>query len=308
MQLSPDASSILAALVKQVVGVREERKVWALTLTALASHFDAAAGAVFIYRRSKDDLDKTKSIGGRETWPDEKLVAFFHNRRPELDADIIMAPVRRGNHVIGVLVLKSPKAFPRGAGKEMTEILRVVGGVVGHRSDLALTEAECAIGRAVLASVAPKDVAYRVLHRLRQFIAYDHGATLVGLTAEGRGRVLARQVAWTKGRSDLVGRTVQVGLKDAALGMTCSVLVPGASPLWDTLEPLRETGSPPKASILAGPLRDQGRLLGLVEVAGRRPGFFLERDIEILSRFLPYLAWSIKSINDVPEAKGGSHD
>lgn len=308
MQLSPDISQVLAGLIKQVAGVREHRKVWSLTLGALASHFEATAGAVFLHRRSRGDLHKVKSIGDCEAWQGQTLLDFFHNRKPELALNTIMAPVRVGGQVVGVLALERVGGFRKGVGREATEILKVLGYWAGCRRDLAEHLAECAVGKAILAHVRPKDITYRILHQLRRFMDYDHGSTVLCITGEVTGRVLARQVAWTKGRSDLVGRTVSVRRKDMPPGPDAVILNQATSQLWDSLDGAREDGSPPKRSIMIGCLIDEGERLGLVEVSSRRPGFFLDKDVATLTRFLPYLAWCVRCMRDNPESRGGSRD
>ncbi len=304
MLLSPGVSHMLAGLLKQVTRVREERKVWSLTLGALASHFEATAGAAFLYRRSHGDLCKVTSFGPGEPWHEDTLLAFFHNRKPDLDANTIMAPVRVGTRVVGVLALGGAKAFRRGAGREATEILKYVGQWTGCRKELAVGRAECAVGKAVLGHVKPKDVIYRVLHQLRRLIAYDHGATVVGALDGGGGRVIARQVAWTRGRSDLVGGTVSIRWEDVPPGPDASILTQSTSSLWDTLGRLREAASPPKESIIIGQLNDNGRRLGLVEISSSTSDFFLDDDTATLSRFLPYLAWCVRCIGDTPGSAG----
>ncbi len=307
MQLSPDVSHVLAGLIKQMAGVREERKVWSLTLGALASHLEATAGAVLLHKRSSGDLYKVKSIGEGEIWRRDTLLDFFHNRKPELDANTVMAPVRVGNRVVGVLALGRAGGFRRGVGREATEILKCVGQLTGYRRELGVERAGCAIGKAALGHVKPKDVAYRILHQLRRFIDYDHGASVLGALDEATGCVLARQVAWTKGRSDLVGETVSIGWKDLPPGPDAAVLTQVSSSLWDTLDRLREDRSPPKKSIMIGPLTDDGERLGLIEISSSTSDFFLDNDTAILSRFLPYLTWCVRCMKDVPESTGGSH-
>jgi hypothetical protein len=150
--------------------------------------------------------------------------------------------------------------------------------------------------------VAPKDIVYRVLHQLRRFIAYDHGASVLGYSQEGGARVLARQVAWTGGRSDVVGNRVDIAPGDLPPGQDVSILTDEASSAWHALDGVREEGSPPKRSIMAGRLVDRDGEIGLVEISTTVPAFFLDNDVAALSRFLPYLAWCMRRMTDNPKA------
>jgi len=307
MQLSPDVSQVLAGLMKQTARVRQDRKVWGLSLDALASHYDASAGTVLLYRRREGDLCKVRSVGEPEPWNDRLLLDFFHNRKPELATTVIMAPVREGDRVVGVLALRRDDPFRKGAGREMTEVLKVLGRWIGCRRDLVIRNAECATGNAILGHVGPRDVVYRVLHQFRRFMDYDHGSTVLGFTEEGTARVLARQVAWTGGKSSVVGRTIAVSPGDVPPGPGGSILTEGSSPLWNTLDGVREEGAPPKGSIMIGPLADDDGEVGLVEVSSTTASFFMDNDLDTLSRFLPYLAWCVRRLRGAPENTGGSH-
>jgi hypothetical protein len=306
MQLSSGAAHVSADLIKLVARVRDERKVWSLALHGLASHFDATAGALFLYKRSSGDLYKVKSIGDHRDLHHDTLLAFFHNRKPELAPETIMAPVRAGDLVVGVLALLREGAFRSGAGREATEILKRLGYWTGCRRQVSLERAECAIARTVIGRVRHKDIIYRILHQLRRFIDYDHGATVLLALDQGRGVVVARQVAWSKGRSEIVGRTVPFSWEDLPSISHPAVLTRSSS-LWDPLSRLIETSAPQIQSSLVGPLAHGDKVVGLTAIGSVRPGFFLDNDTGILSRFLPYLAWCAGCIRDNPERTGGSH-
>jgi hypothetical protein len=212
-----------------------------------------------------------------------------------------MAPVRVGEDVVGVLVLVKDGPFEPGAGKTATEILRIVGTMLGQRRHMAVGESECEVGRAVLRGVGPKDITYRVFHQLRRFIDYDHGATLIERLDQGRGRVLARQVTWTSGRSDIVGKVVPFAwddLEQAISVMSEPYQVPS---LAETVGSAAEEGSPPKLSSMLGMLGPASEVIGCVEVSSRRRMFFVDKDTQILSRFVPYLTWCLKNLKDREE-------
>jgi hypothetical protein len=292
MLLSPRASQAAAALVKEVSGVREERKVFSLVLRTLARFFDAKTGAVFLHRRSADRLFKVKSLAEGEPWDPEILLAFYRNEKPQLEPDTIMAPVRAGRRIIGVLALGKDGPFPEGAGKEATEMLKVTGAWVGLRRLLAKREAECAISGAILGGLNPKDAAYRVFHQLRRFIDYDHGALLVRKLDESRGEIAARQVAWTKGKSDIVGSAVELGW-EALPEPPVVILNRDTSRLWRDLSRIREEAAPPIESMVVASLAGREVCSGLVQISSGRSGFFAESDVRMLSGFLPMLAWCL---------------
>lgn len=293
MRLSPQSLQVLAGLLKETGGVREERKIWSMALVAIATRFGADSGAVYLYRRGRDDLYKVRSLKGVEVWDGETVRAFFHNRKPELSANIVMAPVRAGRDVVGVLVLGGGTSFEAGVGKEATEMLKTVGSWVGLRRDLARLQAECAAGVAAMRGVAPKDVAYKILHYLRRFIDYNHGATVIGITGDREGSVLARQIAWSKGKSELVGRAFRIDWEQVPFDGGPFMMACRGAPALESVCSLREDGSPAKESAIVGPLQIAGARLGIVEISSSTPDFFRQKDVATLGGFLPCLAWCV---------------
>ncbi len=305
MRLSPEVSQVVARLTKEIHGVRHERKVFSLTLRSAVSLFGCDAGAIYAYQRSRDALDKAKAIGSGEPWDPDTVMRFFRNDKPLLEPTTIMAPVRSGGTVIGVMALWKSDGFEPGVGKTATEILRIVAAMLESRRHHAVLTAESAIAGALMAGVEAKNVAYRILHQVRRFIDYDHGATLTAKVDDTTGRVVARQVAWTKGRSAVVGMEVPVTWGDLPVGFSGIVTSSDLTPVWETLVAIREDASPPKRSILAASLGSRGDTIGCVEVSSRRTDFFLDKDTEILGRFLPYLSWCLRQLHANP---GGQHE
>lgn len=296
MHLPADASQVVTLIVKQISSVREEKKAFALILRGIGALFSCEAATVFLWQRADERLYKVKSLTPGERWDMDTVVRFFRNQRPDLGRDTIMAPIRVGDDVVGVIALSKKMGFERGAGKVLTEMLRIAGRVLGERRRTAVLEAESAIARAMIEGVKAKDIAYRTFHDLRRFVRYDHGATLVERLSHETGRVVARQVAWAKGKSDIVGADVPFAWEDLSGGSPVLVTAPAKARLWQSLSQLKEHGAPDKSSSLAGPLVLRGTCVGCVEMGSKRADFFVDRDADILSRFLPYLSWCVGNL------------
>jgi len=282
--------------------MREERKVLALALTSVGALLGATAGALYGYRRGTGTLHKVKSFRagaepGSAPWDLETLMSFYRNERPHLEPDVVMAPVRAGTDVVGVLALWRDRPFEAGAGKSATEILRIVGGMLGARRRISLLEAEASVARAMARGCAPRDVAYRIFHHLRRFLDYDHGATLVERIDDSNVGVVARQVAWAKGKSSIIGRQFWVAWPQLAGAAGTARILQGvdiASAPWTAVGALREEGSPAKRGSIIAVLEARGLPLGFVEVASSREAFFREGDAAVVEAFKPYLAWCLE--------------
>jgi hypothetical protein len=309
MRLPPDASQIVSQVIKASAHAGDERKIFMLVLRGMQALFACRAGAIFLYRRSGDALHKVKAVGDMP-WDTATLLSFYHNLKPELPAEVIMAPVRRGQEVVGVMALVKHEAFDRGAGRIATEVLKTVGGALGDRRRLAILDAEAAIARSMLAGLDPKDVTYRIFHQLRRFMDYDHSATLWQWVAEGQGRIAARQVAWTKGRSGIVGMTAPFPWDDLAGLRSPVILGEGGGSragerVWETIRSVSEPSEPPRRSALLCLLGASDRMLGCVIVASGRSDFFLDKDVRLLSSFELHLSRCLEQSHTDP---GGCHE
>jgi hypothetical protein len=296
MRLSAEASEAVTRLAREIPDVREERKAFALILDTLASLFNCTNGALFLHRRRSDTLYKVRSVKDAESLDMKTVIAFYRNEKPDLEEDTIMAPVRVGGEVAGVVALTRDAGFERGAGKIATEILRIAGKLVGGRRHAAVLEAETGIAGAILKGVAPTDVIYRVFHVLRRFIDYDLGATLLGRVDDNTCRVVARQVAWTEGKSDIVGLTASFPWQELPREQHGFVVPADTMMLREALCPIKEEALPDRLSTMLGPLGHHEHPIGCVEVSSRRANFFVDKDTHILSRFLPYLCWCLAEL------------
>ena len=310
--MSCEAAGVVAQLARAVPEIRETRKVFGLELALVGSLLGAASGTLYVLRRGTGQLYKVKSFAagggtadrslaqgdpaqasGTEPWDMALVTKFFRNEKPHLEAGVVMAPVRVGTEVVGVLALARRDGFASGAGKTATEILRIVGGLLADRRRAAVLEAEASVGRAIARGVARRDVIYRILHQLRRFLDYDHGATVVECLDHATGRVAARQVAWRQGKSDVVGRTFGLPWDEFQSQGAASVEHGSLAGVRDALSGIAEAGAPSKGSMIVIRIAVDSRVLGCLEIASQRPGFFGDRDLAIATQFLTYLSWCL---------------
>lgn len=295
MRLSSEASQAVARIAKVIWSVADDRKVFGLVLSEASSLFASTRGTIFLHKRASDSLYKVKSLRGGERWDQATLRAFFRNEKPELEADVIMAPVRVGDDVAGVLGLGGEAPFVGGAGKMATEMLKVVGLSLGARKRVAVLDDANRHARALAEGLSAKDTTYRVLHGLRRFIDYDHGATLVAKTGDDTARIMARQITWTKGKSDVVGGRVAFPWAEIPEQAEVALENEINHRPWNALASVREKASPKKGSRMIAVLTTGGRPIGLVELASTRGGFFRESDRAILDAYKPCLTLSLRA-------------
>lgn len=269
-----------------------------------------------------------------EAWDPSVLLSFYRNEKPVLPAEIIMAPVRAGNEVIGVLVLERGEGFERGAGKAATEMLKVAGAILGERRRRRRLEVACGAGGALARGVRPKDVIYRILHGARRLIDYDHGATVFARVDDCAAEIIAQQVAWAAGKGSLVGKRIDLDWSEVEgemilageqggkgwveTGGRCwsqdgdaagadgirgkDQGLAGLEGIWDVVRGVKEKGAPEKRSGLLVPLTSARGTIGLLEIASARSAFFRASDLDAARVLAPYLVLCLAGIDS---SRGG---
>jgi hypothetical protein len=293
MRLSSEADRAIVEFLESSARMREDRKTYALILKLAAGMYDCPGGAVYAYKRASGTLHKLKSLGASDRWDPDTLAAFYENRRPRLESNVIMAPLRVGRQVSGVLALSRESGFPPGAGKELSRMLRVMGTVLGARRGRAVASAETAVARAMAKGLNHRDLLYRILHSLRRFIDYNHGATVLRQGPPGGSVIIARQVAWSAMKSDLVGSAVDLGPIRSGPRVRILNSLREAGEAGRVLISLSEKGAPPPASCVVA-----GLFPGFLVIASDREGFFAGEDVEIIGDFAPYVTRCIYELSE----------
>ncbi len=288
MELPGDIGLGLVNVAKQVLEVRYERKAFSLILRWLTQTFKCHASAAFIYKRSEGRLYKACGVGEYD-WGGGALLEFFYNRRPQLPSEVVMAPLRRGRQVIGVTALAGYDGFPRGVGKAATEALSFLGRMLGLKWEERVALAFFRSVEAMMRGRSAKDICYLVMHELRRFIDYDHGSSLIVRENSHTGRIVTRQVAWQSGKSDIVGKAIEIDWEDLGTGrIACFEDCRG-----QLFEDAREKSSPPVRSCLLAPLlrwiHGKPHAIGLFSIASKQANFFLDNDRKVLEKFIPVL-------------------
>jgi len=192
-----------------------------------------------------------------------------------------------------VLALWRGDGFEKGVGKIATEFLRIFGCLLGSAFQSRISNMCLRLNQALSSSVSPKDIIYRAMHDLRRLIDYDHGATLLLRSGANSGYVFARQVAWKKGKSNIVGKTIDIDWEAFA---SRSVRLVRDDPIMVLLKDLGEDDAPARKSSIVAFIFDGCQPIGLFEIGSSRFDFFVDNDLMIVERFFPIVDACAKSI------------
>lgn len=235
----------------------------------------------------------------------ETVRAFAAHHEPDLPPDLLLAPVRVHGRLTAVVAAgKSEGSFPRGSGHDLNPLCGLLAAELMAREERRVNEVLLRIKEEILRELRPRDLAYQILHGLRELVDYDHSsALLIYDRAAGVLRVEAEQIAFAKAKSRSIDHELELsaGLADdlrlrgerivsrnrGKVDPAASVILEPEGELAEILGYSEDAGAPTPTSTLCAPLVDRGELLGALRVAALRRSPFNRWDAKVVSRFLP---------------------
>lgn len=248
--------------------------------------------------------------------------AFAHQEEPDLPPHLLMAPVRVHGRLTAVVAAeKIDGAFPLGTGHELSSYCGLLAQEMMTREERQADEVLLRIKEEILRELRPQDLAYRILHGLRQLVDYDHSSALLIYDRAARSlRVEAEQIAWTKAKSRAIDRELPlspdlaealrlrgeriVSRRKGRVDAAASVLLDPDGELAEILGYVTSDGAPEPTSTLCAPLVDEGELLGLLRVSVLRRSAFQVWDARVVGRFLPA---AVTAIQDAHHRQAQEH-
>jgi signal transduction histidine kinase len=191
-------------------------------------------------RRTDGALERPFAISltphGAELAPDaenpvflEPFRAFLSRQVGPADHTELLLRILSGERPVSVLgFLRPGRNFSRAETRLGIETAEILSENLRHRERERVQAQKERIYAKVLSEIRPKDVLYQILHGLKRLLEYDHSGAVLLLEAQGRELVVeAEIIAWTKAKSDRIGRSVALteDLRSWLEGTTHPVLV-----------------------------------------------------------------------------------
>lgn len=271
----------------------------------LYGHFADA----ILYRLGADcawmlDTDgEVRVLRGDSTLCDfKRSLAFLRDERPPAMRKVALARVTvLGRQVAVAGVARRDRDFSQGTRRTLDRLCNVLSQELVRREEKRLAKVLDRIRGKIVSELRPRDLAYQILDGLHQLVDYDHSSAF--LTFEPSGsvfRIEAEKMVWTKGKSAYVGHEIPAGMDLVARlteerSIRCLGGDAGGDPCWDFLHYHRGRGIPVPASVLCAPLFFGGEFLGLLKIATWKRRAFDRWDVEVVERFLPAAAVSIRN-------------
>ena len=303
---SEDQHRFLLDLGGQIEPIEDPAKLYKVAVQQIARHFGAEGGAAILRNPVSGALQTLGWGDPGGGWDDKTISAFLDLERPALPRGVIMAPILIGGRAAGVMVLRRRQGeFEPGSGRRLARLCRKVAHEAALREERRVNRVVDQIKDKTVRELRPKDLFYQILHGLRTLTRYDHSSALLIAEEDAARLVLhAEQIAWTKRKSDRIGRKVRVPLEVratlrrstaihwAAFGRTKKTGEGAHEP--DAVARLLRWGGkrdePAEGTILWAPLHHDGDLLGVLKIAARRPGVFGAAEAGWIDRVARHIA------------------
>jgi signal transduction histidine kinase len=289
------------ALESNVRQLRPLYKVYHHFIGSVASHLDA--DAVWLHRRPRGGgVDQTFLVGDEGLRDTALVEAYARHERPPVPRSVILSPLRVHDRRVGIVgTARRGRDFDRAAVRAFGHLTSILETELTRREEEHLNRVLDRIKEKVVSELRPKDLAYQILDGLFELLHYDHSAALLTYE-EGPGvfRVGAEKIAWTKSKSSMIGREIRMGaelIKAFRKRQEPLVLSAADRGLQELLDYHRDAGGPRTESILVAPLFVEGEFLGLLKIAGTERGAFVDKDREVVDRFLPAAAVSLRNVH-----------
>ena len=280
-------------------------KVRSYFLSALRWYLEA--DSVWLYRRLRHNLrvDEKYFDGDESLLNGSLLEPFAKLERPTIPRNVLLAPIRVQDRLVGVVgAARRDKDFEVGKGRTLNKLCAILSRELERRLDDRKTKVLDRIKEKVVSELRPRDLAYQILDGLHELVHYDHSAALLTYEPEAAVfRVEAEKIVWTKSKSAFVGHEIPATeellevLEEGYLAVLTREDQNNQTPgLYEFLDYHGGGSIPGPTSILAAPLFFDEELLGLLKIAGRERLPFDERDRDVVERFLPAAAVSLRNV------------
>ena len=304
-------------LCRLLESIDEPVKLYKSALSQIGGLLRADGGAVILADPVAGTMRTLRWGRARSAWDEAKVRAFLERSHPTLPPEQIMAPIVVAGRAAGVMVLtRAAAAFEPGDGRWLTRLCRKVSHEATLREERRIHRIVDQIKDKTVRELRPKDLFYQVLHGLRTLTRYDHSSALLIAEDDGARLVLhAEQIAWTKGKSDRIGRRLKVppdlrsplnrassvrivsfpaprgrAAAPGAAGARGPEETPGIEPLARLLRWGGKDGEPAEGTLLLAPLQHDGRLLGVLKIAACRAAAFGASEADGVTRVLRHVA------------------
>jgi signal transduction histidine kinase len=301
----------LFELRTRLEAIHNPRKMLIHAIRSAAEMLEADAGAVAVLSHNHRNVELVYSDPRSEEWNVGLMSDFIKGKRPTIPADLVIAQITRRGRVWGALAVKRKQKQVSGdTVKALQKVSQVLGERISAWDDTKLRQLRSRIEHKIANRQEPKDIIYDILHGLRSLIRYDHSASfLIARDSSEPLTLIAEQIAWTKGKSNLIGLKLPVdGCPTAELatnGVRLFLNVDdcwldhngnAASPLAKLLDYNTRTSAevPREQAMITAIVHTPDNSTGILRVASKSREALGRFEAAIIDQFTPLLSLSVQ--------------
>src|SRR5262245_10315364 len=208
----------LNALEGRLQGTSDVERVLRVGLRQAKEHFRADEAVIAVREREPRSLRLVSALPGEASFDLDELARFLAGDRQQVPPRSLLARLERRGRPWGVLGLRRRTAYPKSSIRSLGSVARKLSGAIARIDHERITEVRSRLDQKLLAQLRPQDFFYHLLDGLRTLTRYDHSAAVLLHEGDPGALVLvAEQIAWRKGGSTRIGRTLAVSAEAAAL-------------------------------------------------------------------------------------------
>lgn len=316
---------LVSELHTRLFDVRDPDKGLKLALKLARLAFEANSACLAMVPPGSEQAVVQIRNGAAIPWDLDLLARFLRGERPKLNRQTLLGVIERRGRPWAVLGLqwRNP-SFEGGALRAISRVADAISIQVQRLDRERISEVRARIDGQMMDQHRPKDLFYQILHGLRTLTRYDHSASLLTFDEGTHSlELVADQIAWRKGKSQLIGKRVKVDDNTRKLLQSGEVLgfdrIKGRWVEWsgrqdfavlaETLDlnfGIWEEGRDrSEDSLLCAPLATRQRLLGVLKVASVHPSSLGPYEGDLVKRFLPQAAVAIRNLRRTESLREG---
>ena len=266
------------------------------------------ASSVWYYHLLNDGTLRKEMVLGNEGLCDEGLLnSFARYERPNIPHQVLISFVKVSGRPVGIAgAALRHGTFKKGEVRIIKKLCAVLSRNRENHLKKQLFLVLDRIKEKIVAELSPVDLAYQILDGLHQLVHNDHSSAFLAYSPKSNClRIEAEKISWNKARSAYIGHEIPIsdGLKDV-LPFTPELMVLSDHPkamnasekeLYNLMNYHQGNQLPKPSRILIAPLFFDTEYLGLLKIAAWQRLPFDDLDKEVVSRFLPVAAISLKN-------------
>lgn len=301
---------LLQQFLRQLAGTLstsdQEEKLLRAAVRATGEFFGADRACLAVLEPGAERAELLADTAQGPDWNLDLLTHFLRGQPLLVHPNVLLAAVRRRGRSWAALGLaRTSRPFDRRSLRELAPVAELLSQTLARIDQQRILDVRARVDRKIMEQLRPRDLFYQLLHGLRSLTRYDHSSALLVHPQDAPDLELAaEQIAAVKGKSLSIGRRFPLTeplreqlRRGGVLGFNREGETWRAwdqrpvSAIAELLDYNRRTvdgpipALPREASIVCAPIATREGVIGVLKLAGLRPGSLGDYEAQVLAHF-----------------------